>query len=211
MQQKVDAAPQPSEAGAVAAIQEAWTALQENEAAHKANREAWCGLMMAYAKKLLAGREACRSAANGKVNDTTFGKWLTDNGVDHVEKDQRAAYIKLAEHETEGMALLKATASKSVRLIWDELDAKLHPDKPKAKRMAAKEAKKSKPKAKSANAQADEVQKAALGEDEFVACFKVDVLPSVSDEVRQWLTDKAAEIAAYNKKSIRVTPLWSRK
>jgi hypothetical protein len=186
----------------VTGIKKAWTALKENEEAFTANREAWPELVMEFAKMLLAGREACRSAANGKVNDTEFGKWLKTKGVDYVKKDRRAAYINLAENEAKAMKVLQATSSKSVQIIWDEVDAWVNPNKPKSKRIVAEKAgkqerKANKAKGRSTSSKLDDVKKGEVNKaDKPEPVFTVGVLPSATNDVKRWLLRRATELKA---------------
>ena len=190
-----------------AAIKQTWRELKANEDEHKANREAWPGLVMAFGKKLLAGRNTFRSGAKG---DLEFGKWLTAEKLDDIPKDRRAAYLNLARNEAKGMGILKATTSKSVRLIWDALDTELNPEKPKAKRLKARKAAKQARKAKgrSTNAQTVAIKKEAREKvPEHVPCFTVSVLSDAPEKVTDWLSQKFTEIKKHHKS---IEALWLR-
>ena len=78
---------------------------------HEASDQ-WVEKTIALAIELKEARDEYGS------NDTAFGQWLVDNNCNDLDKNQRGALIKFAEHVELTRQVLKETSSRSLQLIW---------------------------------------------------------------------------------------------
>jgi hypothetical protein len=214
MQQRVTEADKKAAAKQIKAT---WKKLQKNEVAFAES-------VMAFAKALLAGRELCsvRNDAKGRKGNIRFNKWLIEQRLDDIPKDDRSAYLNLARHEDQAMvmATLSITESRSVRLIWKGLKPKKEAngdgEQPKGSTPPQQS------KGRSLAAQTTAVRQAAAEDDEnedddeppprrgsaFELYFEVKVLPTTPKDVKTWLSKKADEIEAEDETNIRVERQW---
>ena len=105
--------------------------IREGEAAvdrYNRSRETARAQIIPMARGLLAARQ-CYPA------DRDFGDWLHTSSYRELEKDDRAALIRIGEHETYAIKFLRSTRLVSPRTIWDaiqELISVSHDAKPRS-------------------------------------------------------------------------------
>lgn len=73
----------------------------------------WVAATMALARELWQARLH-------HVSDNAFGAWLTDNDLDDLGKDTRAALLAIGKHEKISRRVLEVTSRRSPRTIWKE-------------------------------------------------------------------------------------------
>jgi hypothetical protein len=71
-------------------------------------------VVLAYGRALLKARHACGD------DNSAFGSWLRAHHLDKVGRNDRAALINLARHAKVAVKVLRATTSRSVRLVWED-------------------------------------------------------------------------------------------
>jgi hypothetical protein len=76
----------------------------------KAN-ERWVQTALNVAHFLKEARDACGG------DDTAFGEWLANNECDELDRNTRAAFLKMAEYPDASRAVLAVT--RSIRHIWE--------------------------------------------------------------------------------------------